>query len=116
MCLIFFKILCLLLLLHNRSHGVRSSGLQFLFWFMLTICNLPQLRTEIINQNAGENKNNLLFVNYIFYSLLVLFMLISNCFADKPSSTTPSVSSFSLLHIHMYNKSQKNPFNSILYW
>ncbi|XP_077296379.1 multidrug resistance-associated protein 1-like [Arctopsyche grandis] len=83
-------ILSLILLHHSRTHGVRSSGLQFLFWFMLAVCNLPQLRTEIINQHAGETRNILLFINYVLYSALVFIMLILNCFADKTSSASQS--------------------------
>lgn len=46
---ILLQVLSFIILYYNRLRGLCSSGLLFLFWFLLAIAGLAQLRTEIVN-------------------------------------------------------------------
>ncbi|XP_067624098.1 multidrug resistance-associated protein 1 isoform X4 [Eurosta solidaginis] len=79
----------------NRKYGVQTSGVQFMFWFLLVICSVAQCRTEvreksnrdgIINSNAS-NKPDYSWAEYNYISYMIYFgiscaMLLLNCFAD----------------------------------
>lgn len=62
-----------------------------MFWLILVIFAIPQLRSEIQNYDR-ENLNSwteFQFINYIIYFSLITIMLLLNCFADKqPRKTT----------------------------
>lgn len=81
-----------MLLESNRRFGLRTSGLQFLFWFLLLICGIPQLRTHNRNERqAGEidDANSAYFVaSYLIFYTLSLAIFILNCYADgEPRQT-----------------------------
>ncbi|XP_044754616.1 multidrug resistance-associated protein 1 isoform X3 [Coccinella septempunctata] len=79
-----------LLLLYNRKHGLRTSGLQFLFWLLLVVCGAFQLRTEIRTASAGEGYLISFFeyVTFILYYAVVLVVFLLNCFVDQPPRIT----------------------------
>ncbi|XP_075224809.1 multidrug-Resistance like Protein 1 isoform X1 [Lycorma delicatula] len=86
--------LCLVLTASNRSRGLCSSGLLFLFWFLLAVSGIAQLRTEIANFiHEGIPSVLYPFVSYIIYYILVVILLLLNFFADaKPTfSEYPTV-------------------------
>jgi ATP-binding cassette, subfamily C (CFTR/MRP), member 1 len=84
----------------HRKCGIRSSGLMFIFWFLLFLFAVPQFRTEIVNFNDREVfLNDLLgmdwpeyqFYSYMVYFGLLLINLVLNCFADSPPRHTTFV-------------------------
>jgi ATP-binding cassette subfamily C (CFTR/MRP) protein 1 len=67
----------------NRKHGVRTSGLMFLFWFFLTLCSIPRLRTEFrghdaLNQDFGMYNH----ISFFLFFLASCIMFLLNCFVD----------------------------------
>lgn len=77
------------LLVFNRKYGLRTSGLQFLFWFFLCIFGIPQLRYQIRERIFRQDTGGLnRFDEYNFTSYIIFFGLsvaiwFVNCFADK---------------------------------
>nr|CAH7713756.1 unnamed protein product [Callosobruchus chinensis] len=72
---------------YNRKYGLRTSGLQFIFWLFLFLCAIPQLRTEI-RQSLRENRRGYSFVSYTFYFTLVGCMTLLSALADQPPKET----------------------------
>lgn len=75
---------------YNRKCGIRTSGVQFIFWMLLIVMGWPQLRTETINYyitNDAYTRYNL--ASYVLYYLLVVIMFVLNCVADLPPQNTP---------------------------
>lgn len=72
-----------MLLIYNIKNGLRTSGLQFIFWLLCVLCGAPQIRTEI--REAQENYPSPLFpyISYLIYYFLSVIMLFLNCWADK---------------------------------
>lgn len=78
----------------NRVHGIRTSGLLFIFWFLFTLLSIPRLRTEIrlAGERAEEGTQNS-FDHYSFISFDIFFVvsaliLFLNCFVDgEPTET-----------------------------
>lgn len=85
----FFQALSATLLVFNRKYGLRTSGLQFLFWFFLWIFGIPQLRSQIRERIYRHDTGTLnRFDEYYFTSYIIFFALsvaiwFVNCFADK---------------------------------
>lgn len=71
----------------NKIRGQVCSGLLFLFWTLLAIAAIPQMRTEAIAIGRAEETENE-WITYqrtsfiIFFCLSWLMFLVS-CFADK---------------------------------
>lgn len=80
----FFQGLSALLLVYNRKHGLRTSGLQFLFWLLATICGTPQFRSEILEANRQTPEPFYFYISYLIYYPFIILMLLLNCFVDKP--------------------------------
>lgn len=80
--------LAAVLLEANRRYGLRTSGVQFLFWTILLICGIPQLRTQIRGRKLVESHTqNDSYVEYYFWSYLIFYIIslaiwFLNCFAD----------------------------------
>lgn len=94
----------------NVRRGIMSSGTQFLFWLLLGLFAIPQLRTEIqgqLNEPLAPLPDDELawniykFVSYMIYFPLIILQLISNCFADK----LPQFSQYT--HTNISSKSAK---------
>lgn len=79
----FLQALSALLLVYNLKRGLRTSGLQFLFWLFLAICGAVQFRTEIRNAQEATPKPFFPYISYLAYYSLVLLMVFLNCFADQ---------------------------------
>ncbi|XP_053695520.1 multidrug resistance-associated protein 1 isoform X2 [Sabethes cyaneus] len=75
----------------NKFYGMRTSGLLFLFWFLLILCSIPRFRTEIrAHQDRAESDS---WAEYHFVSFIIFFfcscaMFILNFFIDKPPQMT----------------------------
>lgn len=72
-----------MLVVYNRKYGIRSSGLQFLFWFVFALCGAPQFRTEIRGATNEMPDPYYFYISYLIFYPLVLIMFFLNCFADK---------------------------------
>ncbi|KAK3912845.1 Canalicular multispecific organic anion transporter 2 [Frankliniella fusca] len=81
-----------LLLMWNRSRGLRTSGLLTLFWFLKALFNVAEFRTEIIaetSERAEAERGQLSFVlAMILFPVLVLIFLL-NCLADHEPTSSP---------------------------
>lgn len=84
----------LVLMKMHRHRGVRSSGTLFIFWIILLISGLPQLRS-VLYANSSDKRDILLFIKgllwkhhkinlYLIYISTVLVMFFLNCFSDRP--------------------------------
>ncbi|CAH1122634.1 unnamed protein product [Ceutorhynchus assimilis] len=74
---------------YNKKYGIRTSGLLFLFWFLLSLFGAAQFRTEIrAVQRDGVPDSYYQYVSYLIYYPLVLLMFLLNCFADQPPQVT----------------------------
>lgn len=73
----------------NRRYGLRTSGLQFLFWLSVLILGLPQLRHQIQERHLRQSKGiDSSFEEYYFASYLIFYIVTSaiwilNCYADR---------------------------------
>nr|CAD7400512.1 unnamed protein product [Timema poppensis] len=87
--------LTIALIVYNRKRGLRTSGLLFLFWFILTIFGIPQFRFEIHRALKEDPRPEPFFpfVSYMIYYPVTVAIFILNCFADAPPkfSEYPSV-------------------------
>ncbi|XP_074036471.1 multidrug resistance-associated protein 1-like [Leptinotarsa decemlineata] len=79
-----------LLLIYNRKYGMRTSGLLFLFWFLMALCGAPQYRTEIRGAQRNEIplESYYFYISYLIYYPLVILMFLLNCFADQAPRLT----------------------------
>ncbi|KAG5890605.1 hypothetical protein JTB14_005118 [Gonioctena quinquepunctata] len=82
---VFSFALSALLLLYNRKYGMQTSGLLFLFWFLLALFGAPQYRTEIRGAQRDEIplESYYFYVSYMIYYPLVILMFLLNCIADQ---------------------------------
>jgi hypothetical protein len=67
--------------------------LLFVFWVLLTVCSIPQLRWEVNNYNTSHFDDGINWAGYRFIYFVTFFtlsscMLVLNCFSDKPPSHT----------------------------
>lgn len=72
---------------------MHTSGLLFLFWFLMVFFGIPQFRSEI--HDSQENKISAEYysnhVIYLIYFILAMIMFLLNCMADKPPLETKHV-------------------------
>ncbi|XP_041776333.1 multidrug resistance-associated protein 1 isoform X13 [Anopheles merus] len=71
----------------NKHYGMRTSGLLFLFWFLLTVCSIPRVRTEIRAYEARiveDSWAEYQFVSFLIFFSLTCIMFLLNFFVDKP--------------------------------
>ncbi|XP_008553088.1 multidrug resistance-associated protein 1 isoform X3 [Microplitis demolitor] len=73
--------LALLLMHYNRKCGMRTSGLLFLFWFLLACCGAVQFRSLIRDYN-NQPELPYSFVSYMIYYPVVLVLLLLNFLVD----------------------------------
>lgn len=71
------------LILYCKIKGVRSSGVQFMFWMLMVFCEAFAFRTAIINSTItpAQDPVYIFVIKMIFYPLLICQLLFS-CFAD----------------------------------
>ncbi|XP_057325981.1 multidrug resistance-associated protein 1 isoform X3 [Microplitis mediator] len=73
--------LALLLMHYNRKCGMRTSGLLFLFWFLLACFGAVQFRSLIRDYN-NQPELPYSFVSYMIYYPVVLVLLLLNFLVD----------------------------------
>ncbi|XP_073979857.1 multidrug-Resistance like Protein 1 isoform X7 [Rhodnius prolixus] len=75
------------LVICHRRKGIRSSGLVFLFWFLLVIMGIAQF-TTVIRLHLSQEKADLYTYTYVIYFILGIFVLLLNFLADlEPQDT-----------------------------
>ncbi|XP_067207174.1 multidrug resistance-associated protein 1 isoform X3 [Linepithema humile] len=78
--IISFVLACTLMV-YNRKHGMRTSGLLFLFWFFLALCGCVQFR-RCINEFREEAEVTYPLVSYMIYYAIVIIMFVLNFLVD----------------------------------
>ncbi|XP_011616814.2 canalicular multispecific organic anion transporter 2 isoform X2 [Takifugu rubripes] len=78
-------LLATFLIQFERLHGVQSSGVLFIFWFMSVLCAIVPFRSKILQASSqSEVTDKLRFTTFYFYFGLVVCELILCCFNEKP--------------------------------
>lgn len=83
----------------NKRNGLQTSGLLWLFWFLVTVLAIPQCRAEVrLSNDRDETNVDDWWADYEYLSFMVFFasscaMLLLNCFADKSPNETNYVKS-----------------------
>lgn len=78
----------------NRIHGIRTSGLLFIFWFLFTLLSIPRLRTEfrLAGERAEEGNENSSdqyhFISFDIFFVISALILLLNCFVDAEPNET----------------------------
>lgn len=75
-----------MLVYYNRKCGMNTSGLLFLFWFLLFLCGIPQFRTELreMSKDTVNSTNYGMSITYSMYFVIVIAIFLLNCISDKP--------------------------------
>lgn len=93
-CYFYHQALSAVLLEANRRYGLRTSGLQFLFWSILLICGIPQLRSQIQRRkdyrlrDVDDSLREYYFWSYLIFYIVSLALWILNCYADSAPEQT----------------------------
>lgn len=70
----------------NRKYGLQTSGLQFLFWFLLLLCGIPQLITQTRGRHfktiSEINERQYAVTSYLIFYVFSLAIFLFHCFAD----------------------------------
>ena len=74
--------LALFLLLYTKIKGVRSSAVQFLFWLLMVIFEIPGFRTAIREEQRNKGTELFPFVILVLYYPLLVAELLLQCWAD----------------------------------
>ncbi|XP_054832209.1 ATP-binding cassette sub-family C member 3 [Eublepharis macularius] len=82
-------LLAMLLIQYERLHGVQSSGVLVVFWFLCVLCALGPLRSKIINSPQDELEDRFRFTTFYIYLALILIELILSCLKEKPPFFSP---------------------------
>nr|CAD7452935.1 unnamed protein product [Timema tahoe] len=70
---------------YNRTKGIRTSGILFLFWLLSALCGLIQFRHEIRKSQDQEHAgSSYLFVSYVLSYMATIAQLVLNFFVDAP--------------------------------
>ncbi|XP_076239794.1 multidrug-Resistance like Protein 1 isoform X1 [Calliopsis andreniformis] len=69
------------LVVYNRRCGMRTSGLLFLFWFLLLICGVVQYRS-LLRLYIEKNEVTYPFVSYMIYYPIVVLLFLLNFLVD----------------------------------
>uniref|UniRef100_A0A3B3WF06 ATP-binding cassette, sub-family C (CFTR/MRP), member 3 n=1 Tax=Poecilia mexicana TaxID=48701 RepID=A0A3B3WF06_9TELE len=74
-------LLATFLIQYERLHGVQSSGVLFIFWFLSVLCAIVPFRSKILKDSVPDK---LRFTSFYFYFGLILLELILCCLNEKP--------------------------------
>ncbi|KZC08998.1 Multidrug resistance-associated protein 1 [Dufourea novaeangliae] len=84
-CTPFVKIISFILastlVIYNRKRGMRTSGLLFLFWFLLVVCGIVQYRS-LLRMYINEGTATYSFLSYMIYYPMVVILFLLNFLAD----------------------------------
>ncbi|KAJ6660365.1 hypothetical protein lerEdw1_017788 [Lerista edwardsae] len=86
----FKTLLAMLLIQYERLHGVQSSGVLIIFWFLCVLCALGPLRSRIIGSSAKDPmEDRFRITTFYIYFALVIVELILSCLKEKPPFFSP---------------------------
>ncbi|XP_076628337.1 multidrug-Resistance like Protein 1 isoform X1 [Colletes latitarsis] len=74
-------ILVFTLVVYNRKCGMQTSGLLFLFWFLLALCGVVQYRS-LLKQYTNGGEVTYSFVSYMIYYPIVVLLFLLNFLVD----------------------------------
>uniref|UniRef100_A0A3Q3KQC8 ATP-binding cassette, sub-family C (CFTR/MRP), member 3 n=1 Tax=Monopterus albus TaxID=43700 RepID=A0A3Q3KQC8_MONAL len=78
-------LLATFLIQFERLHGVQSSGVLFIFWFLSVLCAIVPFRSKILQSySQSEVTDKLRFTTFYIYFSMVVCELILCCFNEKP--------------------------------
>ncbi|KOX68195.1 Multidrug resistance-associated protein 1 [Melipona quadrifasciata] len=69
------------LVIYNKKYGMRSSGLLFLFWFLLAICGAVQYRS-LLRLYINNSEVTYSFVSYMIHYPIVILLFLLNFLVD----------------------------------
>ncbi|CAL7934381.1 unnamed protein product [Xylocopa violacea] len=78
-------IVAVTLVIYNRKYGMRTSGLLFLFWFLLALCGVIQYRS-LLRLYIKEGEVTYSFVSYMIYYPIVVLLFLLNFLVDAEPS------------------------------
>ncbi|XP_015591556.1 multidrug resistance-associated protein 1 isoform X6 [Cephus cinctus] len=103
-------ILAAVLLIYNRKYGMRTSGLLFLFWFLLILCGCVQYRSVIrLYIEIGPTYE---FVSYMIYYAAVVLIFLLNFLADAE----PKYSEYAIVERQCPEQSASFPSRIFFAW
>lgn len=76
------QVLYAVLLYFNKRCGLRTSGVQFIFWLLLGLFSMPKYRMYAVQLRLYSSSNHD-FISFVIFYCLVWIMIVLNCFADK---------------------------------
>ncbi|XP_020670742.3 ATP-binding cassette sub-family C member 3 isoform X1 [Pogona vitticeps] len=80
----------MLLIQYERLHGVQSSGVLVVFWFLCVLCAVGPLRSKIIRNSAQDQMEDRFRVTTFYvYFALILIELILSCLKEKAPFFSP---------------------------
>ncbi|XP_058021721.1 ATP-binding cassette sub-family C member 3 isoform X2 [Ahaetulla prasina] len=80
----------MLLIQYERLHGVQSSGILIIFWFLCMLCAVGPLRSKILGSQAQDPMEGRfrMIMFYIYFALIFIEFILS-CFKEKPPFFSP---------------------------
>uniref|UniRef100_A0A670IZ84 ATP binding cassette subfamily C member 3 n=1 Tax=Podarcis muralis TaxID=64176 RepID=A0A670IZ84_PODMU len=81
-------LLAMLLIQYERLHGVQSSGVLIIFWFLCVLCAVSPLRSKIIG-TANPMEDRFRIITFYLYLALILVELVLSCLKEKPPFFSP---------------------------
>ncbi|XP_061472000.1 ATP-binding cassette sub-family C member 3 isoform X2 [Rhineura floridana] len=83
-------LLAMLLIQYERLHGVQSSGILIIFWFLCVLCAVSPLRSKIIGTSAqNQMEDRFRIITFYVYFALILIELVLSCLKEKPPFFSP---------------------------
>ncbi|XP_041829097.1 ATP-binding cassette sub-family C member 3 isoform X2 [Melanotaenia boesemani] len=78
-------LLATFLIQFERLHGVQSSGVLLIFWFLSVVCAIVPFRSKILKASSETGVTDTLrFTTFYFYFSLIACELILCCLNEKP--------------------------------
>ncbi|XP_062976293.1 ATP-binding cassette sub-family C member 3 [Elgaria multicarinata webbii] len=83
-------LLAMVLIQYERLHGVQSSGVLIIFWFLCVLCAVGPVRSRVIGTFAQDQmEDRFRNTSFYIYFALVLVELILSCLKEKPPFFSP---------------------------
>ncbi|XP_011049414.1 PREDICTED: multidrug resistance-associated protein 1 isoform X2 [Acromyrmex echinatior] len=99
------------LMQYNRKHGMRTSGLLFLFWFFLAICGCVQYR-NFVNKFIKGAEPTYSLVSYMIYYPIIVILFVLNFLVDAE----PKFSEYPTVESPCPEQSSSFPSRIIFAW
>ncbi|KAG7197437.1 hypothetical protein KM043_013293 [Ampulex compressa] len=103
--------LAAVLLIYNKKCGIRTSGLLFLFWFLLALCGVIQYRSLLRSYINGAEPTYS-FISYMIYYPIVVLLFLLNFLVDAE----PKFSEYPLVERPCPEQSASFPSRVVFAW